>query len=82
MALWDLVSLSGSLQSMCADLETLKVCQVGSKDTFTIQKRFMSTATEILAITCDPAQAVKNVARGVSRKFFIPILPISIELVY
>ena len=69
MASWDISSLSGSLQGMCADLETLKVCQVGGKDTFAIQKRFMSTAAEILAITCDPAQAVKNVARGVSRNF-------------
>ncbi|KAN0090062.1 S-adenosyl-L-methionine-dependent methyltransferase [Hyaloscypha variabilis] len=64
MASWSLANLAELLESMQGDLNTLKLGQVGSKDSFEVQKRFTSAAEEILAITSDPVQSVKNIARG------------------
>ena len=65
MALWNLDTLSTLLESMQGNLNALKQGQVGSTDAYEVQKRFMSTAEEILAMTSDPVQSVKNIARGV-----------------
>jgi hypothetical protein len=65
MASWNLDTLSTLLESMQGNLNALKQGHVGSTDAYEVQKRFMSTAEEILAMTSDPVQSVKNIARGV-----------------
>jgi hypothetical protein len=65
MASWNLDTLSTLLESMQGNLNALKQGQVRSTDAYEVQKRFMSTAEEILAMTSDPVQSVKNIARGV-----------------
>jgi len=66
MAAWNLDVLSGLVQRLGAGLDALRQGEMDNATSFATQKELTTIAEEFVATTSDPAQSVKNLARGVS----------------
>lgn len=66
MATWNLDILSGLVQRLGVGLDALKQGDMDEATSSATQKELTTIVEEFIATTSDPAQSVKNLARGVS----------------
>lgn len=65
MTLWNLRTIAELLSQLQAGLARLNGLDMTRSESFDVQSNFVGFANRLVAATCDPAQLVKDTARGV-----------------
>jgi len=81
MAAWNLDVLSGLVQRLGAGLDALRQGEMDNATSFATQKELTTIAEEFVATTSDPAQSVKNLARGYTASVALKIC-LDLDLVH